>query len=1059
MAVSGGKDANLLNGHRQMRSDGWRCAALSLRAAADALRAVAVAVVLVATRPALAQIDLPLPSQSDPILITAAAANHWMQGSYEVWILRGNCRVRQGEASATGQEAVLWISRADFADHQPSKVIAYLEGDVALELPQGRTRLTDRNWLGRLSTHAAVEVRADAVAGRPTEMPPIYQRAVAQRDPSPSPVMRAQFTAPVAPATAAPPGRTPSPGLAGLMAGNAPGTEPAPPGTRRIRAFPRSDVPVQAQWFPDPATNQWIAVIDSGVVLFVDGLPGFGSIDVSTDRLVIWTTGVQEPDLSGGQHQAHDVPLQIYMEGNIVFRQGDRRIYADRMFYDVRNHVGTIINAEVLTPVPKFEGLVRLRAELVQQLGEGHFRAQNGYFTSSRFGQPTYRVQVGDVTFDDIQGSALDPLTGQPLVDPDCRPVIEHRRQAKGENAVVFVEEVPIFYWPVFATDLNQPEFYLRRVQFKQDNVFGMQIYTDWDLYQLLRIHHKPEGTDWDLSLDYLSQRGFGHGTTFAYNRPGPYGPYAGLFDFWGIYDNGQDNLGTQRDPLDPEQRYRYRLFWKHRQQLPEDFQLTAEVGAISDRNFLEEYFKREWDEMKDQTTGVELKQTRDNYSWSITADYRINEFFNETDWLPRLDHFWLGVPLLNDSLTWYEHSNVGYGRFHPARPPQPPDNEKLFTLLPWERGSAEGLRAATRQELDWPFQLGPVKLVPYAEGELAHWNQDLDRQAFDRAYGQAGLRASLPFWAVNPYVESDLWNVHGIAHKITLEADAFAAGTNRHLNEDNNQSNLAALPLYDPLDDNAIEAFRRRFAFFTFGNPNSVPPVANFPRTFDERFYALRTGLAEWVTSPSTEIADDLAAIRLGAHQRWQTKRGPPEQRRIVDWITLDTDITIFPDPDRDNFGRLVGLFDYDFHWFVGDRLTLVSDALMDFFPQGQKLFHFGGYLTRPPRGSLYLGMAVLEGPIHSEVLSASYSYWMSPKWVSSLGLSIDLGQTYTIGETLTITRVGESFLVSAGFSVDSTRGSVGANLAVEPRFLPRGRLGKVGGANIPVAGAYGLE
>ena len=56
-------------------------------------------------------------------------------------------------------------------------------------------------------------------------------------------------------------------------------------------------------------------------------------------------------------------PLEIYMEGNIVFRQGERVIYADRMYYNVPNHTGTILNAEMLTPVKNYEGLLRLKSD------------------------------------------------------------------------------------------------------------------------------------------------------------------------------------------------------------------------------------------------------------------------------------------------------------------------------------------------------------------------------------------------------------------------------------------------------------------------------------------------------------------------------------------------------------------------------------------------------------------------------------------------------------------------------------------------------------------------
>ncbi len=62
-------------------------------------------------------------------------------------------------------------------------------------------------------------------------------------------------------------------------------------------------------------------------------------------------------------------------------------------------------------------------------------------------------------------------------------------------------------------------------------------------------------------------------------------------------------------------------------------------------------------------------------------------------------------------------------------------------------------------------------------------------------------------------------------------------------------------------------------------------------------------------------------------------------------------------------------------------------------------------------------------------------------------------------MGENFSITRVGESLLISLGFSADPTRNSVGVALSVEPRFLPKTRLGTVNGAQIPPAGAFGLE
>jgi hypothetical protein len=267
-------------------------------------------------------------------------------------------------------------------------------------------------------------------------------------------------------------------------------------------------------------------------------------------------------------------------------------------------------------------------------------------------------------------------------------------------------------------------------------------------------------------------------------------------------------------------------------------------------------------------------------------------------------------------------------------------------------------------------------------------------------------------------------------------------------------------------LDDDSVEAFRRHFLTNTFGIPSYSPlplplgtPWPALGAKFDERFYAVRTGLQDWVSSPSTEVADDLMAVRLGANQRWQTKRGPPSDRRIIDWITLDTNITFYPEANRDNFGAAAGLFDYNFRWHVGDRLTMVSNGIFDFFDDGQKLVTVGGFLSRPPRGSLYAGFSVLEGPIDSKILALSYTYLMSPKWASSYGTSIDFGAQRSYAQNFSLTRIGESLLINFVFTVDPARDSIGVGLAIEPRFMPKNRLGNIGGAQIPPAGAFGLE
>ena len=96
---------------------------------------------------------------------------------------------------------------------------------------------------------------------------------------------------------------------------------------------------------------------------------------------------------------------------------------------------------------------------------------------------------------------------------------------------------------------------------------------------------------------------------------------------------------------------------------------------------------------------------------------------------------------------------------------------------------------------------------------------------------------------------------------------------------------------------------------------------------------------------------------------------------------------------------------------------------------------------------------------PNFSDVITASYTYRMSPKWLSTFGTSFDLRNQGNIGESFRLTRVGESFLFTMGVNVDVSRGNVGVSVAMVPRFLGRDRSVTRGQIDMPPAGLYGLE
>ena len=1028
------------------------------------------------------QIEVPAVDPAELLTIRAGQASRWTEGSYDVWHLTGGATIAQGATTASAHEAVIWIEQqpsnatdpvdASAASPPVRSVLVRMAGNVKVEAgEQSTAAIRGPSWAGRFWTFRDPQLDFASVVPPPSS-PVQYQGATAGQafagDPEQQPGSSAgdgtiQLTSGELPLDEVE--LLPPTGESGSI-DQAQFTEFAPSASpqaatvtaaRRLRAFPRSSMPLNVRWYPSPGGGEWVAVITSGVNLVIDGVDPAGPLDISADRLVIWTQAQQQPSLDGSSSQAADVPMELYMEGNVIFRQAQRVVEAVSMYYDVPRSSGVITGATVLTPVSNYSGLVKLRADVLRQVNRSDFVAQNAGLTSSRLGMPTWEFRAREMSFTDEQVPLPGPF-GQTLVDPATgEPAVEHQQFITSRGNTMRLLGVPVLWWPVLATNAKKPTFYINNAQVKNDQIYGTQILTSWDAFQVFGWQRAPDGVDWDFDVDYLSLRGPAAGTSLLYDRPDFFGigtPANGVLDGWFINDTGIDNLGLYRRDFTFPNSFRGRSFWRHRQNLSSEWQMRGTVGWISDYNFLEEYYEAEWEEGYEQRTWLDVRRTVDSRELRLLASYRVDPFFTQSQWWPRLDHYTMAQPLLRDALTWYEHSSVSYVSQPLPAAPDAGQGLEFFTLLPYE-SDVIGERIATRQEIDLPFQAGAVKLVPYALGELAHWGQDLTGQPIDRAYGQVGIRSSLPMWWSDNTIESQLWNVHGIAHKVVFDLDFSYANSTQSVDQ---------FPLYDQIDDDAINQYRRNIPYWDFGAapfqgsvvPLQAPFIFGPDSKFDPRSYAVRRGMGSWVTGP-TEIANDLTAFRVGARQRWQTKRGPAGNRRIIDWMTLDIDGEFFP-VDAQNFGQVLGLWQYDFRWHVGDRTVILSTADVDFFTEGQQLYTVGALINRSTRGSFYMGFQEFAGPIEASVLTGSYTYRMSPKWARSFGTALNLTGR-NIGQRLELIRIGEAFLMSFGFNVDYSRNNVGVTFNLEPRFLSRTQFASRTGIDIPVAGAYGLE
>ena len=976
-------------------------------------------------------------ARQQPVFVSAQFGWNWQptDGGGRIHVLRGECEIRQGATTARSQRAVLWVQSVSPTSSE-QRIQIYLEGEVSLR--RGETLRTPEFYVTELRAVAPPKYSITTAEEENLDTDVVYGRARLRWEQVPAPATNAQ---PARPVTAVQTADATS--SSSVIFPEEP--EEQSRGERRLRFFPRSSTPFNAFSSESPNTTpaEQVLVITGGVNLVIDGVETIGTVDLRADHMVVWTQAASGFDQQATETlvQRGDAPLQIYLEGNIIVRQDDpvqhtqTETKAQRAFFDIRENRAILQKVEVKVKTPSMPLSVRIRAEEVRQQSKSSFHALNAWVSTSQFGKPGYRVEASDVLFEQrpvkrrsrASTGDIQQVSGEESAPVAGVPETETVPWLTTINPVVRIEDTPVFYFPRISGTMQSMSTPLRRLNIESDRVFGTQLRTGWDLYKLFG-REAPEGVDSMLQFDYLSKRGPAGGLLSSHqieDRFG-WGDAKGLINGYVIHDDGTDNLGLDRRSLAPPDPMRGRFQWRDRQEIGDEFTLMTEIGYISDRNFLEQYFEPEWDTGKDNETLAYLKQQRDDWAWTIMGREKINDFDTTTSWLPKGDLYVLGRSMFDGRMNWSSHSSIGYGHLSPATAPTNPDD--AFTPLPFV-ADREGLVTMSRHEISAPMNLGEMKIVPYALGEAAYWSEDLDGNDMLRMYGSAGVRGSLMFTKVMPEVQSSILGLRGLVHKMVFDFDYSYSDSSQRMSD---------VAQYNEFDDQAQYRFRNRLVTTTF---NGL-----LPDQFDPRFYAMRSGAAHNVTAPYYELVDSQQVLRLGWRHRWQTQAGPIDNPRVRDWMTLDLDASYFPNANRDNFGQSFGLLGGRYAWNVSERTSVMANYYYDLFDNAQQLWNVGLVSQRSERGSVYVGVRQVKGAgLDSQIATASYTYQMSPNWVSTFGTAYDLAEGRNRGQSLTVTRLGRDFNTHFGATYDASKDNVGFFLSVEPRFLQLGTASSV--------------
>lgn len=932
------------------------------------------------------------------------------QDAQHIMLVQDDFKLTVGQRVLSGRDAVIWVRDEKQGEVTVHKIRVYIEGNAQVFEPNGAVT-TDRRIVVNLEQQGRLLASGKFSKDKLADFP-IYARALKAVEEARHPGSR--------PATTSAPTETPllelstQPGQEGTVASES--TTAVLPGSPRKRSAatskPASRPAATKALTIEPVafdaeniTSEQVdanltAVVLKGNVYVSRGAASSATfLQLRSEAAVVFLQknvplkDVRSPLSSKLRTFGPNMSVAgVYLEGDVQIAMGERSMRAPRAYYDLSTDRGTIIDPVFKTVLPDRNIPICIRAKEGRALSAREVYFKDARVSTSDFFTPSYSIGARDVDFKDLT----------PYNDKGER-VGARRMEGTLKNTTYNINDLPIFYWPKLAGDFTESNTPLRRLSFGHNGRFGGGVESTWDLFRLLGLI-APEGVRADLELDYYS-RGFLAGVDVKYARRTETREYSGYSMFYNFLDNKQEDSFGQDVKDIPAPQERGRVLVRHKEFLANDWELQFELSYLSDKNFLQEFFRNEYWAGKEQETILYAKKQRDNWAFTSLLQYRLNSFQTQTESWPDLGFYLIGQPLADGSMTFFNEDHLGLKRFRPGSD----------TGL---EGSDLLVRGDTRNELDIPMHLGPVNLTPYATGRLSGWSDKPEDGEEFRPYGQAGVKSNMHIWRLYNDVQSRLWDVNRLKHIITPEVTGWVAGTD-----------VVPSELF-PMDP-------------------GVNPTGGSG-------YALEQHLTP--TSGGS----------FGIYQRLQTKRGLPGKERTVDWMRLDMVASFYSDPDntlpadgrfffyRPEYSLARNAVDVDYTWNISDSTAFLADANYDTNSGGFGRVDAGFAVERDPRTRYYVGVRAIRD-LDTTVGTFGFNYKINSIYSFSAfeqyDFAFDGGQD--LATILSLIRKFDRWYGALSFEYDRTQGSYGLYFTIWPEGIPEikigsGRVSPLGNSNL---------
>jgi hypothetical protein len=929
-----------------------------------------------------------IPVTNDKLQLTSKVASTWTEGRTTVILVDGEVNIELDRIKMSAKQAVIWITPVSIRNLEIQEAQIALFGDAKIQ--QGSAIRSGEPLF------ASAQVRGDGILihapdrnAHDASDTPLYKQALALRALQGAATRQAdEGAADVIPI--------------GPIAGSTtrPQTRPAkrPNGSNEpVEFFSGHLETVQA----DDGT---IAAVLTGGVQLIQRRETGDYIELQADRAVLFTSLHSLKDLTDPQQRNKQMSQSIigaYLEGDVRIHYtpnrkgvGEQRLNTDKVYYEFGTDRAVMTMAIVHTVEPAHQTTIVARAKLMRQLSIGEYRADHMQLSTSSFAVPSISIAADRMYLRE---------------EPNSNPLIGNEVAYQGQGITFQAFDVPFFWMPASSGTL-QKGLPLRALEFGDAHDFGYFGKTEWGLFETLGTL-PPRDLDVNYRVDYFSERGPAAGLNGAYGggfltdtAKTPW-DFTGDFHSYFVYDQGTDDLGRLPIPNSGGERLRGEALWEHQHFFPDHWSAQVRAGWVSDATFLEQWFRRDFEQGPPHNEMAYIKHQDQTETFSADVEWQPNRLVTtsgqqqeqfEVERLPEFRYDQIGVPLAKNNLTFFSQNEAAGLRFQVSRSSLQAQGFNPPTVSPGLPAlGTTGIdnditwRGDTRQEIDWPMSVGPIRVVPYVFGRYTQYSNSPTGSTPARFFAGAGTRMTTEIWKTDPTARSDLFDIHQLRHVIEPEVNLFTSATNI----DNTQ-----VFIYDQAIDKI----------------------------------------------------NDVSAAQFALHQRWQTKRGGPGEWRSVDAFSLNVDVDFFANKPPKSVREPVnfrGIYlpympeastprdaiNADAAWRVSDNTVVLADTAYNIDKREVDTIGLGVLLRRGERLSAFIGNRYLAD-LDSNITSIAMNYELTSKYTIAFGQQFDFSQGQNVQSNVSIQRHFDTFIFSATYYFDEITGENGFSVNLYP-------------------------